>query len=415
MTPVHQPTVCIIGGGAAGFFGAIACAEHYPDIKVIILEQNKTVLNKVKISGGGRCNVTHACFDPRELITFYPRGSKELLGPFNKFQPGDTMDWFEKRGVSLKIEEDNRVFPESDDSQTIIDCLIKAAKSLHIQIWNSTKITGIGRDDKNNHQWLLRTATGQPILADYILVATGSSPMVWEMLEGIHTIIDPVPSLFTFNIQHILLKDLQGISVPDAEIRVEGQKLETSGPLLITHWGLSGPAVLKMSAWGARLFHAMNYRFKIQVNWTGLEYHQAAGLLERHLHSYPKKQVSSTPLFNIPSRLWKRITEYTKLPEAITWQQLDPEQVRHLLKILVFCQLPVNGKSTFKDEFVTAGGIALEEVDFRTMESKKTPHLYLAGEVLDIDALTGGFNFQAAWTTGYLAGRTIAQSAAKRS
>lgn len=408
MSKQEKPTVCVIGGGAAGFFAAIRCAEYNSNAKVIILEQNQTVLNKVKISGGGRCNVTHACFEPRELTSFYPRGQKELLGPFHKFQPGDTFEWFENRGVELKIEKDNRVFPVTDKSSTIIDCLVESAKSCDVQIWNGTKIMSIyqEKDDK----WILRTANGQTIIADAVLVATGSSPMIWEMLSEFHEVIDPVPSLFTFNIQHAILKDLPGISVPDAIIQVVGQKISTEGPLLITHWGLSGPAVLKMSAWGARLFHAMNYRFAISVNWTGLPEQKVEKTLQEQIFQSPKKQVITTPLFGIPSRLWKRLTEYVKVDENTTWAQVDNDQLQQIKRILTKCSFKVNGKSTFKDEFVTAGGIALEEVDFRTMESKKAKNLFFAGEVLDIDALTGGFNFQAAWTTGYLAGAGIARS-----
>lgn len=407
MSIPRQPTVCVIGGGAAGFLGAITCAENFDQAQVIILEQNQTVLNKVKISGGGRCNVTHACFDPKELVQFYPRGKKELLGPFHKFQPGDTFEWFENRGVELKIEKDNRVFPITDQSTTIIDCLMQAATDADVKIWNSSKIISIQVND--NQTWKLQLASGKVIIADYVLMTTGSSPMVWEMLRAYHEIIDPVPSLFTFNIQHAILTDLPGISVPHAEIHLEGQKLSTEGPLLITHWGLSGPAILKMSAWGARFFYAANYRFGISVNWSGLAEHQVEKTLQEQIFTSPKKMVMTTALFQIPQRLWRRLMEYLKIEEQLTWSQVDATLLQQIKKIICRCSFKVNGKSTFKDEFVTAGGVALDEVDFRTMESKKVKNLFFAGEVLDIDALTGGFNFQAAWTTGFLAGKGIAK------
>ncbi len=408
MSKKEKPTVCVIGGGAAGFFAAITCAENNPDIQVIVIEQNNTVLNKVKISGGGRCNVTHACFDPKELVTYYPRGQKELLGPFHKFQPGDTFDWFERRGVELKIEKDNRVFPASDQSSTIIDCLIQSANAANVKIRNSTKITGITQN--SSERWMLKTSTGQNIFSDVLVIASGSSPAAWEMLSGIHGVIDAVPSLFTFNIQHFIFNELQGVSLPNVEIQVEGHKLSTTGPFLVTHWGISGPAVLKMSAWGARLFHAMQYRFGITINFTGLSDREVEMILKKQVFNHPKKQIINSNLFDIPTRFWKRLMEYIKLEDAQNWSDMDDVLLQNMIKILCKCNLKVNGKSTFKEEFVTAGGVALEEVDFRTMASKKVKNLYFAGEVLDIDALTGGFNFQAAWTTGFLAGNAVAKS-----
>ncbi|HUH73912.1 MAG TPA: NAD(P)/FAD-dependent oxidoreductase [Chitinophagales bacterium] len=407
MSKNEKPTVCVIGGGAAGFFAAITCAENHPDVQVVIIEQNQTVLNKVKISGGGRCNVTHACFEPKELVTYYPRGQKELLGPFHKFQPGDTFDWFERRGVELKIEKDNRVFPITDQSSTIIDCLIESANSANVKIWNSTKIVNFTQN--NSGKWTLKTSSGQNIFADILILASGSSPAAWEMLSGYHGIIDAVPSLFTFNIQHFLFEELQGVSLPNVEIQVEGHKLSTNGPFLVTHWGISGPAVLKMSAWGARLFHAMQYRFGISINFTRLSEREVETILKSQVFNHPKKQIINSNLFDIPTRFWKRLMEYIKLEDAQNWSDMDDVLLQKIVKVLCKCNLKVNGKSTFKEEFVTAGGIALEEVDFRTMASKKMKNLYFAGEVLDIDALTGGFNFQAAWTTGYLAGIAVAR------
>lgn len=406
-----KPRLIVIGGGAAGFFGAIKAAEDHPNLQVIILEQSKQVLGKVRISGGGRCNVTHACFDPRELTEFYPRGKKELLGPFHKFQPGDTMDWFERRGVELKIEEDNRIFPVSDNSESVVRCLIDSAKEAGIEVISGVKVNALV-PPQDGHSWKIIDMDERTWEADFILMTPGSSPSVWQHLEQLgHVVIDPVPSLFTFNIQHAMIQGLQGLSVPHAQITLSGQKLQTSGPLLITHWGLSGPAVLKMSAWGARLFHALQYRFKIVINWTGLEYEPAQKKLLQLAEQNPKKLISNSPFPSIPGRLWRQLLKWAHIPDELTWSQMDIPKEKAILRAVLFCELPVNGKSTFKEEFVTSGGVTLEEVDFRTMESKKLQGLYFAGEVLDIDALTGGFNFQAAWTGGFLAGKAIAAKA----
>jgi predicted Rossmann fold flavoprotein len=407
----EKPRLTVIGGGAAGFFGAIKAAEDHPGLQVTILEQSKQVLGKVRISGGGRCNVTHACFDPKELTEFYPRGKKELLGPFHKFQPGDTMDWFERRGVELKIEEDNRIFPVSDNSESIVRCLTESAKAAGVEVLCGIKVKEL-IPPSDGRRWQIIGMEGEVWDADFILMTPGSSPSVWQHLEQLgHVVIDPVPSLFTFNIQHALIQGLQGLSVPNAQITLSGQKLQTSGPLLITHWGLSGPAVLKMSAWGARLFHALQYRFKIVINWTGMEYEAAQKKLLQLADQNPKKLISNSPFPSIPGRLWRQLLQWGRIPDELTWSQMDVPKEKAILKALLFCELPVNGKSTFKEEFVTSGGVTLEEVDFRTMESKKLPGLYFAGEVLDIDALTGGFNFQAAWTGGFLAGKAIAAKA----
>lgn len=404
----YKPTVCVIGGGAAGFFAAVTCAERYPHAQVIILEQNSAVLNKVKISGGGRCNVTNACADPKDLVQFYPRGQKELLGPFYTFGTTNTIDWFESRGVQLKTEKDNRIFPVTNSSSTIINCIVDSAKSLGVKVWNKTKVLSIAQEESS--KWVLRTSQGKTIVADVVLIATGSSPMVWKMLEGLHEIMYPVPSLFTFNIQHIILEDLQGISLANASIKVVGHKLSTEGPLLITHWGLSGPAILKMSAWGARLFHSMNYRFEIVVNWTGQSRREINSVLDQQKYTSAQKQIKKTPLLDIPSRLWKKLIRYAGIEKDATWAQISVQEMDKIVNMLYQTGFKVNGKSTFKEEFVTAGGVVLSEVDFRTMESKKYKNLYFAGEVLDIDALTGGFNFQAAWTTGFIAGESIAET-----
>ncbi|MCO5248710.1 MAG: NAD(P)/FAD-dependent oxidoreductase [Chitinophagales bacterium] len=404
MSQKHLPTVCIVGGGAAGFFTAVNIAENCRQVKVIILEQNKTVLNKVKISGGGRCNVTHACFEPKELVNFYPRGKKELLGAFYTFQASDTVQWFENRGVELKTESDNRIFPISNKSETIINCLIEVAKSKGVEIWNSTKVVEL---EKQDEKWVLLTSKDQSVIADIVVMTTGGSPFIWNVLEKWHEIVEPVPSLFTFNIQHKILEDLQGVSVRNAEVSLCHHKLKTTGPLLITHWGLSGPAVLKMSAWGARLFHANNYRFEISINWTGKSKQEVMDFLQRQRRQSAGKTVMSQHLFEIPTRLWKSVVGYIGIDTSMTWGSLENYHLEKLRQILCECRLKVNGKSTFKEEFVTAGGVELKEVDFRTMESKKVENLFFAGEVLDIDALTGGFNFQAAWTTAYIAAQTI--------
>jgi predicted Rossmann fold flavoprotein len=303
------------------------------------------------------------------------------------------------------VEDDNRVFPVSDKSQSIIDCFNREARKLGVKVLTNNKVLRVAQEEDN---WHLTLSADDQIIANKLLIATGSSPMMWNLLGSLgHTIIEPVPSLFTFNIQHALIKDLPGLSVPNTIIRVEGQKLETSGPMLITHWGISGPSVLKMSAWGARLFHALNYRFRIIVNWTGMEYDQARDIVRDNGVEHPKKSLFNLPFQGIPLRLWRSMLSYSKFLETDTWGQLSLDDERSLLNILVRCLLPVNGKSTFREEFVTSGGVALEEVDFRTMESKVCRNLYLAGEVLDIDALTGGFNFQAAWTCGWLAGKAM--------
>jgi predicted Rossmann fold flavoprotein len=402
-------SIIIIGGGAAGFFAAIRAAECNPDAQVIILEKSKDVLGKVKVSGGGRCNLTHACFVPRELSKFYPRGEKELLGPFNRFACGDTIEWFEKRGVKTKIEADGRMFPVSDDSQTIVDCLWAAARKSGVSIYINTALKALHAPSVSNPNWVIETAQ-QKLFAQQVMIASGSSPSMWAILAQLgHTIIEPVPSLFTFNIKDPRLTDLLGISVPLAEVKVEGSKLSSTGPLLITHWGMSGPAILKLSAWGARELAGLQYKFAIRVNWIMAKPEDTRQDLEDLKQEDGRKMVSANTQFGLPIRLWKRLVAATGIRDDKRWADLSKKEIQTLAEELTQGRFQVNGKSTFKEEFVTAGGVDLKEVDFKTFGSKLFPGLFFAGEVLNIDAITGGFNFQAAWTGGWIAGEAMAK------
>ncbi|MCT4622569.1 MAG: NAD(P)/FAD-dependent oxidoreductase [Schleiferiaceae bacterium] len=397
----------IIGGGAAGFFAAIACAEANPEMEVIILEKSKNVLEKVKISGGGRCNVTHACFDPKELTSYYPRGGKELLGPFNRFMTGDLMEWFSDRGIELKIEEDNRVFPVSDNSQTIIDCLTEFAERAGVRVVKQMAVENFWYEDE---KWNVKTQDKEVWQCDKLLVASGSSKKLWDILKkNGHKVIPPVPSLFTFNTRDKRIKGLSGISVPKAEVEVANSELASEGPLLITHWGFSGPAVLKLSAWGALELKDRAYHFPIMINWIEeKDYEEVYQTVNEERHVNPRKRVSTHAMFGLPLRLWKMLLESAKIPEKATWSDLSVNQAKAIAEELTMCVFQVNGKSTFKEEFVTAGGVDLLDIDFKRFESKKTPGLFIAGEALNIDAVTGGFNFQAAWTGGWIAGNAMA-------
>ncbi|OYQ47454.1 aminoacetone oxidase family FAD-binding enzyme [Flavobacterium cyanobacteriorum] len=396
--------VIIAGGGAAGFFTAINIAERNPKLKVAILERGQEVLGKVRISGGGRCNVTHACFVPDELVKFYPRGEKELRGPFNRFCSGDTIEWFEHRGVELKIEDDGRMFPVTDSSQTIIDCFFTAARKLDIQILLGESIQSVYRSQKH---WKIDT-NKENFLAENLVMATGSNPKMWDMLQGLgHTIVPPVPSLFTFNIKDPRIKDLMGVSAL-ASVRVKGTKLQASGPLLITHWGMSGPGILRLSAWGARELFDKNYQFVLQVNWLNdLSAEECEGLLRTLKQEQAKKTVARRSPFDFPNRLWESLVNAAGIGTETRWADLSKQELQALVNQLINAEFRVNGKSTFKEEFVTAGGVDLKEVNFKTMESRLQPSLYFAGEVLNIDAITGGFNFQNAWTGGFIASGAI--------
>lgn len=402
-TATHK-NIIIIGGGAAGFFTAINCAISCPDASILILERGKDVLTKVRISGGGRCNVTHAEFVPKELSKKYPRGEKELLGPFHTFMTGDTIAWFEERGVDLKIEEDGRMFPVSNSSATIIDCFLKEANHHGIEVYKNHSVQKI---EKQDNGWFLETSKNN-FTCDTLVMATGSNPKVWKLLENLgHTITAAVPSLFTFNSKDPRIKDLMGLS-KEASVEIMGTKLRSEGPLLITHWGLSGPGILKLSAWGARELAAMNYHFTIKVNW--LLYDTVEDVLEKLFvfkQKYAKQSPHTYAQFDMPKRLWQSLLTASGIAEATKWADLTKHQLVSLSNELTGGLYEIKGKSTFKEEFVTAGGVNLKEIHFKTFESKIHKNLYLAGEVLNIDAITGGFNFQNAWTGGYMIAQAI--------
>ena len=402
--------IIVVGGGAAGFFSAINIVERNPKLKVAILERGKEVLSKVRISGGGRCNVTHACFEPNELVKYYPRGEKELRGPFHQFCSGDTIEWFEKHGVELKIEEDGRMFPVSNSSQTIIDCFLTASHKLGITILTGQSVQSIFNiEGSAENYWKIETQT-ENYLAEKLILATGSNPKIWDLLHTFgHAIITPVPSLFTFNIKDPRIKELPGIAT-QVNVKVIGSKLESTGPLLITHWGMSGPAILKLSAWGARILHDKNYQFAIQVNWLNdIETEEAETLLKELKQEHAKKTVAKKSPLEIQNRLWESLVLASGIGTETKWADLSKIQLHNLASQLTKGIFQVNGKSTFKEEFVTAGGIDLKEINFKTMESKIHPNLYFAGEIVNIDAITGGFNFQNAWTSGFIVANAIAE------
>lgn len=396
--------IIIVGGGAAGFFTALNIAEKKPKLKIAILERGKEVLTKVRISGGGRCNVTHACFEPNELVKFYPRGEKELRGPFHQFCSGDTIAWFEEHGVALKIEEDGRMFPESNSSQTIIDCFTQLADKLHIKVYTGESVQAIYKAEEH---WKITTQNDNFTCAALVM-ATGSNPKIWELLQEMgHTIVPPVPSLFTFNIKDKRIKELPGVAAK-ATVAVKGTKLISTGPLLITHWGMSGPAILKLSAWGARILAEKNYQFTIVVNWLNdVDAEDAEKTLKELKLEHAKKAVSKKSPFDFPNRLWESMVIASGIETETKWADLSRIQLQQLVVELTSAPYQVNGKSTFKEEFVTAGGIDLREINFKTMQSKKHDNLYFSGEIVNIDAITGGFNFQNAWTSGFIAAQSI--------
>ena len=396
--------IIIVGGGAAGFFTAISIVEKNPKLKVAILERGAEVLQKVRISGGGRCNVTHACFEPNELVKFYPRGEKELRGPFHQFGSGDTIEWFEKHGVELKIEPDGRMFPVSNSSQTIIDCFLKATQKLGITVLTGQSVQSIFKKDAF---WKIETQS-ENYIAEKLVLATGSNPKIWEMLQTFgHAVVSPVPSLFTFNIKDSRIKELPGVAA-QVTVKVKDTKLSATGPLLITHWGMSGPAILKLSAWGARILHDKNYQFTIFVNWLNDE---DTADVEKKLkdlkQEHAKKSVSKKSPFELTNRLWESLVLASGIEAETKWADLSKTQLQNLANQLTNGTFQVNGKSTFKEEFVTAGGIDLKEINFKTMESKFHENLYFAGEIVNIDAITGGFNFQNAWTSGFIVASAV--------
>ncbi|WP_432411868.1 NAD(P)/FAD-dependent oxidoreductase [Rasiella sp. SM2506] len=408
----NEYDILILGGGAAGFFTAINAAELNPSFKIAILERGQEVLTKVKISGGGRCNVTHAEFIPKELSTNYPRGEKELLGPFHSFMTGDTIAWFEERGVALKIEEDGRMFPTSNSSQTIIDCFTSETERLEIEVLKGQSVKAIVKEEEH----FKIVTTSEEFVTTKLVVATGSNPKVWKLLSTLgHTIIPPVPSLFTFNIKDERIANLPGIAT-NVSIKIvlpspfggAGGGLESEGPLLITHWGMSGPAILKLSAWGARLLEPTKYHFIIRVNW--LQYLSTEDVLEQLLElklQNPKQTLQKYAQFDLPKRLWQSLLKASGIDETQIWADITKKQLTAISEALTQSTFNVEGKSTFKEEFVTAGGVKLKEVNFKTFESKLHPNLFFAGEVLNIDAITGGFNFQNAWTGGFMVANAL--------
>ncbi len=388
----------VIGGGAAGYFAAINAAQNFPNIKVAILEKNREVLQKVKVSGGGRCNVTNAITEPTELIKNYPRGHEFLLEPFQRFGSKDVFNWFEKRGIRLKIEKDGRVFPETNSSQTIIDCFLYESKS--INLYTSERVENIV---KKGSFWEVTTNTEKTFVAKKLLIATGSDKRIWEILTDLNFKIAPqAPSLFTFNIKDEKLNELQGVSFPNATVKILNSDFYQSGPLLITHWGLSGPAILKLSAWAALELKAKDYIFKISVNWLPeLQKDKILNEFRVNLDLNPKKGVLANPMFGLTARFWKYICERSGISEQQKWAETGKKHFQALADNLLSAPYEVNGKSTFKEEFVTAGGIDHSEIDLANFSSKKYENLFFAGEILNIDAVTGGFNFQAAWTGGW--------------
>lgn len=399
--------VVVIGGGAAGFFGAVACAKSHPHTQVTLLEASRQPLAKVRVSGGGRCNVTHACFDPMGLVQNYPRGEKALRGAFSRFQATDTVQWFASQGVKLKSEPDGRMFPITDSSETIIDCLTTAAKSAGIELRTGTTVIAVVKAAG----FEIELKTGEKLKCDRILLATGSNPLGYQIAQALgHTVEPPVPSLFTFNIIDKHLKELAGISANPVKLRLllDKKTLEQTAPLLITHWGLSGPAVLKLSAWGARILHDSKYQATLLINWQP-QYNSEelrAKLLLVKLEN-PKKAITLHRGIDLPHRLWQYIVTRAGVGTEERWAELSNKSLNQIIQELTQGAYQISGKGAFKEEFVTCGGITLKQVNFKTMESRITPGLHFAGEILDIDGVTGGFNFQSAWTTAWIAGQSI--------
>ena len=399
--------VIIVGGGAAGFFAAINAKEMNPSLDIIILEKGGEVLQKVKVSGGGRCNVTHACFEPKELVTFYPRGEKELLGPFHQFMTGDTFEWFSSHGIPLKIESDQRVFPESNTSQTIIDCFLEKTSTLEIPVFKNYGVTSVTR---HGDQWMVNTKEEQ-FVCDALVIAAGSSKQVWKLSKSLgHSVVDPVPSLFTFNIKDDRIQGLLGISVPQATVKLSNTSLEATGPLLITHWGMSGPAVLRLSAFGARILAEMNYEYQVEVNWISQTPQDTLIVLQDIKKEQSKRQVSlKSPFAEVPRRLWERLVTASSIKTSQNWADISKIQLQNLVNQLTKATFYAEGKSTFKEEFVTAGGVDLREINFKRFESRLHKNLFFVGEVLNIDGVTGGFNFQNAWTGSWIVAKSLAE------
>jgi predicted Rossmann fold flavoprotein len=413
----HQADVVVVGGGAAGFFGAIASAEANPGLRVVLLEAARSPLAKVRISGGGRCNVTHACFDPAQLVQHYPRGGKALRGAFTRFQAKDTVEWFAQRGVRLKTEADGRMFPTTDDSGTIVACLMQAAERAGVRLWTGAAVQQVEKTPAVEGQpggFRVGLRSGVEIACERVLLATGSNPQGYAIARQLgHTLVDPVPSLFTFNLADPRLTELAGVAVNAAQVRLTAaeQQFEQTGPLLITHWGLSGPAILKLSAWGARALHQQRYQATLRINWLPTYSQETLRQQLTAVRSQlPRKSIAANCPVPIPRRLWERLIAQVGVEAGDRWAEVSNKTLNQLILELTQGHYQVTGKGVFKDEFVTCGGVALNQVDFKTMQSRQCPGLYFAGELLDIDGITGGFNFQSAWTTGWLAGQAIGLS-----
>ena len=403
----EKVNIVIIGGGAAGFFGALRAKFLLPDAHVVIFEKSNKLLAKVKVSGGGRCNVTHHCFEISKLLKNYPRGEKDLRQAFNQFACKDTVSWFEDRGVSIKVEEDGRMFPTSNNSQSIIDCLLSEAEDLGVEIYTSTNVQKVSAIKEKIE---ITFDNERKEIFDAVLIATGGHPSVasYKWLSELkHQIISPLPSLFTFNLKEKNICSLMGISVHEAQAKIVGTKFVQSGPLLITHWGFSGPAILKLSAFAARELATKNYEFTVAINWLNKLEEDIRSILNTLKSQFPKRTLARSNEFNLPKRLWDFLLLKVKIDQEQVIGQLAKDSLNRLVNVLVNDQYEVRGKTTFKEEFVTCGGIDTAEIDFLTMESKLVPNVFFGGEVLNIDAITGGFNFQAAWTAGYVAGTTI--------
>ncbi len=402
--------IAIAGGGAAGFFAAIACARANPANQVSIYERGPDFLTKVRISGGGRCNVTHACFDPRAMSERYPRGERPLISPLHRFSSSDTVAWFEEREVKLKIEADGRIFPVTDSSQTIIDCLVNEAEAAGVRLFSRKGIETVGRTADS---FELHFARGETTICDRLLLATGgtrstSGERIAQSLG--HTLLPAVPSLFSFHVANPWLRLLPGVSVTDVEVSIPRTALRERGALLVTHQGLSGPAILRLSAWGARVLHGLEYEFTLRLNWLpDLSEEEIRERLRSLRESNPNRRVHNSPIASLPVRLWEQLALAVGIGPETRWTTLSRGQAHAFASLLRRTELPVNGKSLNKEEFVTCGGVNLREVNFKTMESRVTPGLYFAGELLDVDGITGGFNFQAAWTTGWIAGHAMAR------
>ena len=402
--------IIVIGGGAAGFFTAVNIASQHPELEVVLLEKSNKLLSKVSVSGGGRCNVTHACFDNSILVKHYPRGEKELRNVFSRFTTTDTINWSKQRGVELKTEEDGRMFPISNTSETIVQCLLKEAEKYNVNIKLGVDIIGIEKNDDNT--FTLHANGGGRFECDKLVIATGGNAKetAYQWIEKLgHAIIKPVPSLFTFNIPNNPVTELMGVSVPHAKVKIAGTKLETEGPLLITHWGLSGPAILKASAWGARQLSEMNYQFSALVNWLPKHTDEKLRIeFNNQREENASKTIIGNGPFELPKRLWEFLCHKANIHETMRWADLPKKNANVLVNHLLNDEYKVQGKTTFKEEFVTCGGVSLKEIDLSKMESKLIPGLFFAGEVIDVDGITGGFNFQNAWSTAWVVSQNIA-------